>query len=246
MKQIGTKIVRLHSVESTNNYAANVIKTGNWLSGTVILADEQTGGRGQRGNSWYSEAGMNLTASILLKQDNLSVNASFDLSKYVAVVLIDVLSKYGIQGQIKWPNDILVNEQKIAGVLIENQLKQTLVDSSIIGIGLNVNQQEFEGLNATSIRVFNGNFTPVLDVVMTFIQAFNARINESAEKLHKEYLSNLWGYQQVVEYTVVASNTEMKGIIQGIDPQGFLEIEENGTIKKYDLKEVQFKLRNTF
>lgn len=244
MKQIGAKIVRLNSVDSTNNYAANLLKSGNWQSGTVILADEQTGGRGQRGNSWYSEAGMNLTTSILLKQDNLSVNDAFDVSKYVAVSIIKLLANYGIKGEIKWPNDILVNEKKIAGILIENQLQQSRIESSIIGIGLNVNQLEFQDLNATSIRSHSGNFIPIFDLLMSMIQSFNSMLNQSKEEIDKAYINLLWGYQKEVCYAILETERPAKGTIIGVDSQGFLMIKESGELKKYDLKEVQFKLQS--
>ncbi len=131
--QIGRKIIRLESVDSTNNYIANLLKEGVLEDGTVILADDQYAGRGHRDSEWLANAGENLTFSFFLDNVNLSVQNQFYLTCIVSITLTQLLDKYGISSKIKWPNDIYVDQKKIAGVLIENQLSSTYIKSSIIG-----------------------------------------------------------------------------------------------------------------
>ena len=147
--KIGQKIIRLDVVDSTNNYIANLIKQGSIDSGTVIMADEQFAGKGQRDAQWQSSAGENLTFSFFLDDVNLSVSRQFNLSQVVALSLYNFLNNLGLDATIKWPNDIYIKGRKIAGVLIENQLKGSLIKSAIVGVGLNVNQTEFQGFSAT-------------------------------------------------------------------------------------------------
>ena len=142
MEQIGRKIVRLESVDSTNNYTANLIKSGELVHGSVIMAVEQTNGRGQMGAEWLVKPGENLTFSIFLDNVNLSVDNQFFLTRLVSVSLIDFLANFNIPAMIKWPNDLFVNDKKIAGVLIENNVSGSFIQKSIIGIGLNVNECE--------------------------------------------------------------------------------------------------------
>ena len=149
--QIGQKIIHLESVDSTNNYVANLIKRSEITHGTVIMADEQFAGKGQRGAEWYVKPGENLTFSFFLENVNLSVSQQFYLTQVVSLSLVDVLTTLKLTAQIKWPNDIYIKDRKIAGVLIQNQVSNGMVNTAIIGIGLNVNQQSFEGFSATSL-----------------------------------------------------------------------------------------------
>lgn len=247
-KEIGQKIIQLASVDSTNNYVASMLKQGKIEHGTVILADEQSAGRGQREAKWQSRAGENLLMSIFTTHDNLSVNQQFVLSQIVALSIIHLLNKYKIDAQIKWPNDILVNEQKIAGILIENQINLHYVKSSILGIGLNVNQKVFDNLNATSIQQKTEQFYSIHDVLMSWISSYNQilSIHQSMgkEKINELYLANLYGYQEKVD--VEDENGKFQQKIDHIDEQGNLWLMRNNELKKYDLKEIKFLFRNTF
>ena len=150
-------IIWIDTVDSTNDEAKRKIHSLSHLS--VIAAYEQTSGRGQRGNIWSSEAGKNLTFSIIIKYGkdgyyDLIPSNQFIISKITSIAVLDLLSKYGIKAEIKWPNDIYVNDKKIAGILIEHTLHGNSIAYSIIGIGINVNQMQFlEELNgkATSL-----------------------------------------------------------------------------------------------
>lgn len=239
---IGNKIIHLDEVDSTNNYAAKLVFDGKSVPGTVILADHQTAGRGQRSAVWTSNAGENMLLSIIFEHDNLAVADQFKLSQFVAVSLVQFLRKIGIKAAIKWPNDILVEKRKIAGVLIENQLSGSFVKSSIVGIGLNVNQLKFTDLQATSIRNEKGEFTSIQEVLYQLIASFNesAQSTQRGSQLEDLYLSNLFGFE--VEQRFLDEEGEFTGIIKGVEMDGRLVVLKNGTQKKYDLKEISLLL----
>ena len=135
------RIMWLERVDSTNDEARRHISDIDNLS--VVSALSQTAGRGQRGNTWTSNAGENLMFSIVLKSPALMAEDHFALNEISALSVADFLSTYGIKAEIKWPNDIYVGEKKICGILIENSFRGKTISSSTIGIGLNINQRNF-------------------------------------------------------------------------------------------------------
>lgn len=239
--QIGRKLIHLESVDSTNNYTANLVKSQGLASGTVILADEQFAGKGQRGTEWSVEPGMNLTFSVYLELANLSVDNQFDLSKLVALSICHFLEKLGLRPEIKWPNDILVKGRKISGVLIENSIAGKGPIRSVIGVGVNVNQMRFGKFDATSIQCELGQFYPVRDALLSFIASFNEvslEMSNKPELLHERYLRKLYRYQSTHSYKDGAGIFE--GAIQGVAPTGKLIMLKQGEIVEYDLKEIKF------
>ena len=162
-------IIWLESVDSTNEECRRRISDIDNLS--VVSALTQTAGRGQRGNSWKSEPGKNLTFSIVLKftdNSDMMIKAidQFVLSQITALSVVELLSRHDIQAQIKWPNDIYVDGKKISGILIENSLRGGWISQSIIGIGLNVNQRNFDVSlpNPTSIALLKDGSAPQTDL----------------------------------------------------------------------------------
>ena len=159
---IGKNLLFLTEVESTNTYAMGMLRNVNVMEGTVVYTDHQSRGKGQRGASWNSAVASNITASVILRPAFLESGESFFLSKISALALYDVLtdvlnsSQYDIK--IKWPNDMLVDSRKIAGILIENTYNQQQIQYSVMGIGLNVNQADFGPLSgiATSLKLLTG------------------------------------------------------------------------------------------
>lgn len=240
MKQIGNKIIQLDSVDSTNNFVANMLKLNEIVHGTVILADEQYAGRGQRGAEWHSQAGLNLICSIFIEHDNLSVTNQPALTHWVSLSVVELLKKLNIDAQIKWPNDILVNDKKICGILIENQLNGGTIKSSILGVGLNVNQLVFGEFNATSIQQLTGEHQLIRELAFSLIQ----RLNELAELLERpielklKYTEKLWKINELVHFT--EGQTVKSGVIIGTSESGLLLIQSEGDIKSYDLKEIVF------
>ena len=201
-------IIWLESVDSTNEECRRHISDIDNLS--VVAALSQTSGKGQRGNSWISAPGENLTFSVVLKFPS-SVSAGepepvkaydqFVLSEIAALAVVDLLAEHGIQAKIKWPNDIYVGEKKICGILIENTLQGEWIQHSIIGIGLNVNQRNFDATlpNPTSMVLCNGSSDlethTLLEEFMDILNAYLDRychIRGGYANLRKMYLSQLW------------------------------------------------------
>lgn len=246
--KIGHKIIRLDTVDSTNNYAANLIKEGKIDHGAVILADEQTAGRGQRGAVWSSKAGENLLLSLYVVPDNLSVVQQVSLTHFASISVVEFLRKIGICAEVKWPNDIYVNSKKIAGILIENVLSVGNVSQSVIGIGLNVNQMNFEHVSATSIQKEKNEFYPIEQVMFQLINEFNIwweiLNNGDLKRLREFYLNNLYLLNKEADFE--DENGIFKGTIKSVSEDGFLLVEKLGKIKKYDLKEIRFIGQNTF
>ncbi len=244
---IGHRIIRLDSVDSTNNYAAKLLASGELSHGSVIMADEQTAGRGQRGASWSSGAGENLLLTIVLKPANLSVSEQFRLTQFASLGLIDLLAKYQLKGSIKWPNDIYVNDKKLSGMLIENQVSSSTISIVLLGIGLNVNQTEFPGLSATSIRSELGAVIPVMELAMSLFHCLNERWksinNRGFGELDTAYLEQL--YLRDIPSLFSDEAGAFMGKIIGTTEQGMLKVvRENNEIRQYDLKEIQFMRRN--
>ncbi len=239
---IGKKIVHIESCDSTNNYIAKLISGGNIDFGTVILADEQTNGKGQRGSKWQSRPAENMIFSLYLDSANLSVKNQFILTQFVSVSLVRALLKFGLNASIKWPNDIYVNGKKIAGVLIENQMSGMMLSGSIIGIGLNINQTDFGQLNATSLKLEKGVFTKVSEVAYLIINELNSAweevLNIHTNRLNETYLEYLWRLNEKASFR--DKNGEFEGIIRGTEENGLLRMERNGEMVKYDLKEISF------
>lgn len=234
--QIGRKIIHLSSVDSTNNYIANAILDGSVDHGTVILADEQFAGRGQRGNIWQSEAGSNLTFSIYLNNVNLSVNDQFELNRWISICLIRALRRLGVEALIKWPNDIFVNEQKIAGILIENTIRGQIIAHSIIGVGLNVNQIQFEELNATSLSILKDKRFDIKEILFVILGELNQQAIGNG--LEKEYTNNLFLLN--VQSKFEDGNGVFEGQILGVSGEGKLLMLVNESIRSFNFKEVKF------
>lgn len=243
---IGQKIIHLDTVDSTNNYTANLQKEGKIQHGTVILADEQTAGRGQRGASWTSNAGENLLLSVFLTPDNLSVNDQPALTHFISLSLIDFLRKIGISGKIKWPNDIYVNDQKIAGILIENSIRSARIAETIIGVGFNVNQRMFDGVRATSLSIQTNQHFQINDVLFSWILEMNslwAELNKgNLVTLKSRYKEELYLLDEMAIYSDLTG--EFEGIVRDVDDNGYLILEKGYELKKYDLKEIKLVGRN--
>lgn len=164
-REVGRELVELDTVGSTNKHAADLLSLSKVQHGTVILAHEQTEGHGQRGRTWSSAAGKDLTFSVVLKPGELKASGQFMLAKLAALAVYDVVAaqvKWSVgdradEVRIKWPNDVLVARRKIAGVLIRTEVQGDRVTSAVLGIGLNVNSTELEAeLGATSLRLETG------------------------------------------------------------------------------------------
>ena len=247
IQTIGHTVIRLDVVDSTNNYAAKLLNTTNVLNGTVIMAKNQISGRGQKGNTWQTKEGENLTFSIVLNNISISSSTQFLISQWVSISIVEMLSSMEISSQIKWPNDILVaeNKLKISGILIENSLRGQKISSSIIGVGLNVNQEIFP-LNIKATSVHNelnedSNLDLILEKLMYHLNANYLQLLHQPEKLHKRYFSMLIGSKDYLNYEDDKGNFSAK--IENILPDGRLVLlDENDKKRIYMFKEVKLIL----
>jgi len=238
-------IIKLDATSSTNDFL-KVLLTNQFVENfTVVSAENQTSGRGQMGAKWEVESGKNLTFSVLVKDVLLEINSIFHLNVLVAVSIIEALEQFNIPNlAIKWPNDILADNKKIAGVLIENSLKSNGEIFSVVGIGLNVNQKNFDGLpKATSLSCILKHDLDKEAVLVSIIQNLkrNVALLQIGEydKFWQAYSQKLFkkGIPMPFEDT---DGVRFMGIIQGVNSNGKLEVLlEDDSLKTFDIKEVQ-------
>lgn len=216
--------------------------------GTVVRAIEQTAGKGQPGNHWESEAKKNITMSLLLRPDFLSIVDHFYISIAMSLGITDYLKQKNIDGtSIKWPNDIYVDSKKICGILIENSIIGHTIDSSIIGIGLNINQENFisDAPNPVSLTNITGETYDIPTELNLLCNALLRRYamlaNGNQEMLRDEYINRLYRFNQMAEYRLPSADTVFKAKIIDVAPEGRLIMEsDNGKIMKFAFKEVIF------
>lgn len=244
---IGQNLITLDVVGSTNNHASKLISQGRQIDGTVIWAHEQNQGRGQRGNSWQSTPFQNLTFSIVLHPNFVDPACQFSLSQAISLGLRDYLQTLTpLQVSVKWPNDILIENRKVAGILLENTLKGNVMETLVVGIGLNVNQSVFDGLpNATSMRMETGVTYLLQDVMQGVCKSIEVRYLQlrkgEFEKLDIDYHKNLFLHQQWHKYK--HNGQLIDGRIQRVQASGMLVVEKmGGQMVVCDLKELDFNL----
>ena len=238
---LGNQIFRLDKVDSTNNFAANLIEEQLCRNGALILADTQTAGKGQRGSLWESEPGKNLLCSYVYFPDNLSVNFLQEFNMCLSISLIKCLNYFEIDAEIKWPNDILVNGKKISGILIENNVRAGKVKSMIFGIGLNINQQSFINLGATSMALIRGAEFSIDEVSLQLTKEFNhwiSFVGGDHQTLKLVYLNQLYGLNMIHRFQSQAQ--EFEGVIVGVNDFGDIEINILGEIRSFKNKEISF------
>ena len=233
------------SLPSTNTEA----KKAGYRHGDAIIAREQTAGRGQRGNKWSARAGENLTFSLVWEPTFLEAKRQFLLSEAVALGLVDALAEWGIATSIKWTNDIYVGNDKICGILIEHDLgSEGKLARTIVGIGLNINQREFPAdlPNPTSMALLRSasfDRREVLERYMANLEAWYGRLLEGNKSAIEERYRELMYHLDEQHIYALASGEKFRAIIRGVRPSGELRLEhEDGTIREYAFKEVEFVL----
>ena len=218
--------ISLFEVDSTNNYASNLMKSETLPHASVITAQFQTRGRGQRDNEWHSDAHQNLMATWIFYFNHLKLANSFIYNQAVALALrksISVCLEKDVY--IKWPNDIIVQDKKIAGILIENNIQGDNVKSSICGIGVNIFQWEFPINNATSMRLEGSsieNVDSMLVIVHQQLLEHLELINNNPIAIKNQYLQHL--YQMGKNIDFLYKDLHLVGKITGVDEWGRLQI----------------------
>lgn len=247
-------IICLNTVDSTNDEAKRRLSDIDKLS--VLTALSQTQGRGQHGNTWESEPGKNLLCSIVMKYP-MQAYDQFVISQLASLSVVDLLASHGIDAKIKWPNDIYVDNKKICGILVENAVKGKLISSSIIGIGLNVNQRNFNvnlpnptsmvlcshetgnGVESIDIKAILEEF---MDIFIGYVERF-CHITGGYNRLNKLYLAQMWRKDELSEFNdmTTSSAKRFKGVIRGISPVGHLQIEmPSREIREFAFKEISY------
>jgi BirA family transcriptional regulator, biotin operon repressor / biotin---[acetyl-CoA-carboxylase] ligase len=223
-------IIVLQKVDSTNTYAADLLKSEKVEEGTVVWAKEQTSGRGQGENRWESEPEKNLTFSWILFPRFLPPDNQFLLTKTIALGVYDFILKFNLKGTatIKWPNDIYVEYNKLGGILINNTISGDTYESAIIGIGLNINQMNFvkEVPNPVSLKQVLGYEISLRSGLESLVNNLEKRYEQlrsgDCEALENDYRKHLLGYQQWRKFLV--QNQLFEGKIDGVDESGRLVI----------------------
>ena len=253
--------IELAETPSTNTYAAERAST--LPHGTVVSTLKQTAGRGQRGNVWEAEPGMNITMSVVLHPSDVHPSRQFSLSEAVAVATVRTLSEYAEDFSIKWPNDIYHADKKICGLLIEHSLSGARIDSTIAGIGVNVNQQVFrsDAPNPQSLRNIvcreidrDALMRRLAEEIVSLCDA----LPEDEIRLHQEYLSLLYRREGFHEYvakirtdsadgrTALASGERFWARIANVRPDGMLElVTDTGAVYVFAFKEVAYRIPGT-
>ena len=237
-------IIKLDAIDSTNDYLKALTKKESLENFTTVIAEKQLKGKGQMGSEWNSEAGKNLTMSVLVKSDLTTHHTIFNINVAVALSIISVLDSLNIpKVSVKWPNDIMAENKKLGGILIENAIKSDGTVSSVIGIGLNINQSDFLNLpKATSL---------FLEMQLEFDKEM--LMNKMVEKL-KDYIEmlpinsdNLWetyhnrlfkkGVPMPFELT---DGNKIMGIIQKVSREGMLELLlDDDSIQHFGVKDIK-------
>lgn len=243
--KLGEPLIKLETVDSTNDYATNLLRTENAGEGTVILADYQSLGKGRGNNRWQSEKGQNLLFSIIFKPDFLRADKQFYLSMGISNGIAELVEKIAGNSKIKWPNDIFLNNKKVAGILIENTIMKDKLYTSVAGIGLNVNQQIFSPdlTDAISLYQVTGKKYDLFDVLNDLLRL----ITKTLEPLYSgdygtlkiAYLNRLF---RLNEWTRLADSSGMfEGRIVDIGESGELLVEKHkGQITPYSFGEIKF------
>ena len=244
MEKMEWQIIKLEETRSTNTYLDNLDVETPQSEGCVVITRTQSAGRGQRGNSWEAEPGQNLTFSYLLRPEAVAAREQFVISQAVSLAVIDVLSRYADGFSVKWPNDIYYQDSKIAGILIEHHLSGMNISRTIVGIGLNINQQQFlsDAPNPISLRQITGEEYRLDEILHEVLQATAiryAQCMENRELLQKNYASVL--YRKDGFYTYRDADGEFEARIQEVLPDGYLLlIDTAGRVRQYAFKEVAF------
>ena len=241
------QFIHLPHTGSTNQYLRDLVEaTKTREEGTVIWADYQSAGKGQKGNTWESEEGKNLLFTLLLCPDCIEASDQFIISQMVSLAIIDVLSSYSEGFSVKWPNDIYYNDKKIAGILIENDIAGRSIFSSFIGIGINVNQTQFlsDAPNPVSLVQIIGEDTSCEMLLSKIIESiyyyYDIAIEGNFELIRKDYMSSL--YRKDDFYDFSDADGFFSGKIKNVAPSGTLTItDQSGIDRNYEFKEVVFE-----
>jgi len=234
--------VYLSQCPSTNDYVMQGFdELGN--SNTCVYTFEQTLGRGQRGNSWFSDKHKNLTCTYKILLQDFAASEQFQINRIFALAVHDFISSFKVKNvAIKWPNDIYIGDRKVAGILIQNNLRAAQINSSLLGVGININQEEFPSNlpNPISLHQDTGETYDLVALQLRLSSCLELRMSqiEELEKTNINYQSLLFRLNQEAKFRI--DESEVLGTIKGVTSKGKLEVEQNGQLRYFDFKEIEY------
>lgn len=237
MQIIGKKIIHLKNVNSTNHFASDLIKNIKDSEGTVVVSENQISGRGRGSNQWASAKKKNLLFSIILYPEFLEIQQQFYLSKVMALGITDFLANYSSEVSIKWPNDIYIGNKKICGTLIEQIVAGKTIKSSVVGIGLNINQVRFskELRNPVSLKKVTGITYDLDECLNNLLLHLDNRYKQLKEKDFKSidlaYNSHLFQLGEQASYK--SGKNIFAAVLKGVNHDGQLILVDAEKNKKY-------------
>ena len=241
-------LIHISETNSTNNYLQSLCSKQKVEELTVVVADFQTSGRGQRGNSWESDSGKNLLFSIVIFPEFLEARRQFLISQIISLAIKEELDTYTTDISIKWPNDIYWKEKKICGMLIENDLMGRNISQSIAGIGININQETFHSFapNPVSLRQITGkefDLFEILKNIILRIQSYYSLLKKgNTESIVCQYEMSLFRKEGMHRFK--DANGEFLARIIRVEPEGRLILEDEMLNKRgYMFKEVEYLLK---
>ena len=238
-------IIKLNAIDSTNTFLRQLSSDKKVENYTVVVAESQLKGRGQMGTSWDSQSGKNLMVSVFVDVSFLAIDYSFWISMATSLALSNTLKDFQIRNvKVKWPNDILADQKKISGILIENVIKNNALQATIIGFGLNINQLHFDNLPlATSMQMVSGKHYDIDNILTKVIEHLKYYINLLKEgqynALKALYETELFRKEKPSTFKNV-EGALFSGFIKGVSNSGHLKVLiEDGILKEFDLKEIK-------
>ncbi len=241
------QIIRLEETASTNSYLRGLVEKEPLAGGSVVVADFQTAGRGQKGNSWESERGKNLMFSVILYPHFLPANRQFLISQITALSVKETLDEYVDGIAVKWPNDIYWHDRKICGMLIENDLSGKELRFSVLGIGININQREFRSNapNPVSLAQIIGLEYDRDEILNKFLKRLHERYHDllrgHEDDIREDYRNAL--YRSDGFYMYRDSGGAFEARIKEVETTGHLLLElRSGELRRYAFKEVSMEM----
>ena len=232
--------IKLNEVDSTNNFLIKLNKTKRFSETIVVTADYQTNGKGRRGKSWESKYGKNLLVSILINHD-LNIEDQFKFSALISLSLRELISFYlDEEVFVKWPNDIIVDNRKIAGCIIENIVVEQKIKTSVIGIGININQLKFkkyvpEATSLAKIKNCEFDINQIKNKLLQLIEEFYLKIDDDIVKVYNKYL-----FKKNKSFDFMINEKKDKGVIVSVNNQGELLIRKNKKVKKVKVNQIKY------
>ena len=237
---LSKNFIKLNEVDSTSNFLMKLNKTKKCSETIVVTADYQTNGKGRRGNSWESKYGKNLLVSILINHD-LNIEDQFKFSALISLSLRELISFYlDEEVFVKWPNDIIVDNRKIAGCIIENIVVEQKIKTSVIGMGININQLKFkkyfpEATSLAKIKNCEFDINQIKNKLLQLIEEFYLKIDDDIVKVYNKYL-----FKKNKSFDFMINEKKDEGVIVSVNNQGELLIRKNKKVKKVKVNQIKY------